>query len=151
MSATKKKQGGFDRLRRTGQFLLDAMSGRLGILMMTFSYVAFAVVLLAYVSTQVYTNSLLEDITARKRDERSLRENISRLTAQYASLSARSRVSGYCEKHLDMMEPDVSQVVRVLVEPGEGFGAVETFGHDPVRGAGVLGAELGALTEGMTR
>ena len=37
--------------------------------MMVLGYLTFAVLLLAYVSTQVYTSSLMEDVAARKREE----------------------------------------------------------------------------------
>lgn len=142
---------GLERLRRTVQFVLDALSGRLGVFMMTLSYTSFAVVLLAYVSTQVYTDSLLEDINGNRREEQELKERIGRLTAQYASLSSRARVSAYCEEKLGMVEADVNQVIRVAVDDEHEFSSAEDFTGEPVRIPEVLGSEIGELTEVMKR
>jgi cell division protein FtsL len=140
-----------ERVRRASQFVLDTLSGRLGVLMMTLSYASFAVVLLAYVSTQVYTDSLMEDITGCKREERELKERIGRLTAQYAALSARARVSAYCEDKLGMIEADVTQIVRVVIDGDDEFSSAEDFTSEPVWIPDVLGSEIGDLTEVMQR
>jgi cell division protein FtsL len=142
---------GLERLRRATQFVLDALSGRLGVLMMTLSYASFAVVLLAYVSTQVYTDSLLEDINGNRREELELKERIGRLTASYASLSSRARVSAYCEERLGMVEADVTEVIRVAVDGSQEFSSAEDFTSDPVHIPDVLGSEIGDLTEVMRR
>jgi cell division protein FtsL len=140
-----------DRARRAGQFILDALSGRLGILMMTLAYAVFAVVLLAYVSTQVYTNSLMEDISARMTEQRELKDSIGRLTAEYAALASRIRVSDYCEKKLSMIEADGDQVIRVAVDAENSFSSTRPFTGEPVRVSDVLGSEIGELTEVMRR
>jgi hypothetical protein len=139
------------RLRRVGHFVLDALTGRLGVFMMTLSYAAFAVVLLGYVSTQVYTNSLMEDIAARRREQTELRERIGHMTARYTSLASRSRVSSYCENKLSMVEADTSQMVRISVEGGDAFSGPREFARESVRVTDMLGSELGDLTEVINR
>jgi hypothetical protein len=144
-------RNGVQRLRRVGQFALDALTGRLGVFMMTLSYAVFAVVLLGYVSTQVYTNSLMEDIGARRREQAKLRERIGHLTAKYASLASRARVADYCEEKLSMVEADTTQMVRVSVEDGHIITGRREFIQEPVRVTDMLGSELGDLTEVIRR
>ena len=111
-----------NRLLVVGQFLLDALAGKLGAPMMVLGYATFAVLLLAYVSTQVYTSSLMEDVAARKRDEVLVRERIGVLTARYATMTSKSRVSRHCEEDLGLIGATQDDVVRVAVEgraPGD--------------------------------
>jgi C4-dicarboxylate-specific signal transduction histidine kinase len=136
------------RLRHVWEFVVDALSGRLGVLMMTLAYASFAVVLLAYVSTQVYTNSLMEDISARKHEEREVKERIARLTARYSSLTSRARVSGYCEGKLGMVQADATVVTRLSVEGDRAaLSSAREFTEDAVSIPDVLGSEIGGLTE----
>lgn len=141
-----------DRLRYAWQFLLDALSGRLGVLMMTFAYASFAVVLLAYVSAQVYTDSLMEDISGRRQDQRQAREKIVRLTAQYASLASRARIGAYCEKKLGMVQADAADVMRLSIDTGDRSSLkADEFPARPVEIPDVLGSEIGSLSEVMNK
>lgn len=138
-----------NRMLVAGQFLLDALAGKLGAPMMVLGYVTFAVLLLAYVSTQVYTSSLMEDVGARKREEVLLRERIGVLTARYATMTSKSRVSRHCEENLGLIGATQDDVVRVAVE-----GPVrrdEPSLAAPVRVNDVLGASVSELSQVMRR
>lgn len=135
------------RMVVAGQFLLDALGGKLGAPMMVMGYVTFAVLLLAYVSTQVYTSSLMEDVAARKRDELALREKIGVLTARYATMTSKSRVSRHCEESLGLVGATQNDVVRVAVD-----GPVRSQDEPrPLRVTDVLGADVSQLSQVMRR
>jgi hypothetical protein len=107
-----------DRVRRCARLVADALTGRRGVFVMMLGYASFAVVLLAYVSTQVYTSSLMEDISAKKRVERDLREKIGIQTLQYTTLASKARVASVCEGRLGMVQGDANSLRRVAVEEG---------------------------------
>lgn len=137
------------RVLVVGQFFLDALAGRLGAPMMVMGYVTFAVLLLAYVSTQVYTSSLMENVAARKRDELVLRERIGVLTARYATMTSKSRVSRHCEEDLGLVGATQNDVVRVAVDGPEL--RADSAPEDPVRVGDVLGADVSELSQVMRR
>lgn len=141
------------RAKRAGQFVADALAGRLGVLLMTMSYALLAVVLLGYVSTHVYTSSLMEDVAARDRERRELKERIGRLTTQYASLSSRARISSYCEERLGMVEAGVTHVTRVRIEAGQSRRVSEFAESDPagISVRDVLGSHYGDLSRVMQK
>ncbi len=138
-----------NRMLVVGQFLLDALAGKLGAPMMVLGYATFAVLLLAYVSTQVYTSSLMEDVAARKREEILVRERIGVLTARYATMTSKSRVSRHCEENLGLVGATQSDVVRVAV-----VGPVLRDATRPdasVRVDEVLGTGVSELSQVMRR
>jgi hypothetical protein len=130
----------------TGQVLLDALGGRLGVPIMVAGYLLFAALLLAYVSTQVYTNTLMEDVAARKRREVALKERIGVLTARYATMTSKSRVSAVCEEKLGLVESTTRDVVRVVVD---GTDMPDESVADEVRVDEVLGSDNNGLTQVM--
>ena len=135
------------RMVVAGQFLLDALGGKLGAPMMVMGYITFAVLLLAYVSTQVYTSSLMEDVGARKREELAMREKIGVLTARYATMTSKSRVSRHCEESLGLVGATQNDVVRVAVD-----GPVRPNDERPaLRVSDVLGADVSQLSQVMRR
>ncbi len=140
---------GKHRVLVVGQFFLDALAGRLGAPMMVMGYVTFAVLLLAYVSTQVYTSSLMENVAARKRDELVLRERIGVLTARYATMTSKSRVSRHCEEDLGLVGATQNDVVRVAID-GPVLRA-DSAPEDPVRVDDVLGDDVSELSQVMRR
>ncbi|MDH4036644.1 MAG: hypothetical protein OEX18_05300 [Candidatus Krumholzibacteria bacterium] len=127
-----------------GRFLLDALSGKLGVPMMVMAYATSSVFLLAYVSTQVYTNSLMETIAEKKRSRQALEERIGVLTAQYTTLTAKSRISRQCEETMGMVSANMNDVVRVAVE---GDALPESPVEPRVRVNEVLGTEISDLTQ----
>jgi hypothetical protein len=131
-----------------GQFLLNALGGKLGVPMMVLGYLSFAVCLLAYVSTQVYTSSLMEDVAGRRRTEVALKERIGVLTARYATMTSKSRVSTTCEHDLGLVESTTADVIRVSVDGSAEFEPPRT---PEVQVDDVLGSELSGLTQVMQR
>jgi len=130
------------------QLFFAALGGRLGIPMMVAGYLVVAGFLLAYVSAQVYTNSLMEQVSARRRQETVARERIGVLTARYATITSKSRVSRACEGSLGLVESTTADVVRVAID-----GA--TLAEDPpgetVHIDRVLGSDINGLTQVMRR
>lgn len=128
------------RAATVGQLLIDALGGRLGAPMAVLGYLVFAMLLFAYVATQVYATGLMEDITARKRAETLLQERIGLLTARYATATSKSRVSATCEQQLGLVEATSADIVRVVVQ-GSSSWSPPAGVHD------VLGADAGRLSE----
>ena len=128
------------------QIFFAALGGKLGAPMMVAGYLVVAVLLLAYVSAQVYTNSLMEDVGARKRREIVAREKIGVLTARYATMTSKSRVSRQCEEDLGLVESTTSDVVRVAID---GAPAPESSRTAAVQIDRVPGSDIGSLTRVM--
>ena len=124
------------------QVFFAALGGKLGAPMMVGGYAVISVFLLAYVSAQVYTNSLMENVSARKRREVVAREKIGTLTARYATMTSKSRVSRECEESLGLVESTTADVVRVVLD---GVDRPEA----PRESARLLGADADELTQVM--
>lgn len=147
-----KPQHGSNPLKRMTHVTTDALTGRRGISMMILAFSLFAIVLLAYVSTHVYTSSLMEDLSDKKRIRSDLKERIGILTAEYTSLASRGRISRICEEKLGLIEGSTELVERILIGPGT-FDAEPhlEFTEKPVDLPKVLGKELDGITEVMRR
>jgi hypothetical protein len=139
-----------NRVRVAGQLWLDALAGRLGAPMMVMGYLTFAVLLLAYVSTQVYTSSLMEDVAARKREEVQVRERIGVLTARYATMTSKSRVSRHCEEDLGLVGATQNDIVRVAID-GRELQDDDQASEPTLRVDEVLGADVSGLSQVMRR
>jgi hypothetical protein len=100
------------------RFVADALTGRLGITVMVMGYSICAFVLLAYVSTKVYTYSLMEDISACERRQKNMKEKVGLLTEKYAELSAMGRITRICETKLGMEPADTGRMLRVSIDAG---------------------------------
>jgi hypothetical protein len=135
--------GARNALALAGQLFFEALGGKLGVPMMVLGYLCFALVLLAYVSTQVYTHSLMEGVAARKRSEMALRERVGVLTARYATMTSKSRVSAACEKDLGLVESTTRDVVRVAFCGAEPAARTDA---GTVRRAGAPASEAAELT-----
>lgn len=140
------------RMRVAGQFVGDALSGRLGLFMMTLAYAALGVTLLGYVSTQVYTNSLMEGVSAGEADLRRAQERVGLLMRDYATLVSKQRVSDYCESQLGMIEGDAARITRVRLRgDNDLFGPSRQERPAPVVMPEVLGSNIVGMTEAMRR
>jgi hypothetical protein len=139
-----------NRVRLVGQFWLDALAGRLGAPMMVLGYLTFAVLLLAYVSTQVYTSSLMEEVAARKRQELQVRERIGVLTARYATMTSKSRVSRHCEEDLGLVGATQNEIVRVAID-GRALENAAPAAESSLRVDQVLGADVSGLSQVIRR
>jgi len=141
-----------DALRRWGQPAFDALVGRRGMVAMTLAYVTLAAALLAYVCTHVYTSALMEDLNRRRAEVRELEEKAARLTAAYASLSSRARISSYCEERLGMVEAGGDRIVRVRLEEGDApAGERWRFQSDERTAFNEAGPQIGWMTEVIRR
>jgi len=130
------------------QVFFAALGGKLGVPMMVAGYLVVAGFLLAYVSAQVYTNSLMEQVSARKRRETVAREQIGVLTARYATMTSKSRVSRECEGRLGLVESTASDVVRVAID---GARLPEVPPGEAVHIDRVLGSDISGLTQVMRK
>lgn len=114
--------------------------------MMALSYASLAVVMLAYVSTQVYTSSLMEDVAGRQKDRRLMEEQVGTMMSDYAQLISRTRVSEFCEGTLGMVEGDVTRMMRVRVSLDEQSpmpstdGSLDSPRSPETSGANMIGA-----------
>lgn len=140
------------RMRFAVQFVGDALSGRLGLFMMTLVYAALGIALLGYVSTQVYTNSLMERVSVAESQRRRAEEQVGLLMRDYAALVSRQRVSAYCEDRLGMIEGDAERITRVRVRGEDDiFGAPAEAPAVPVDMPEILGSNIVGITEAMRR
>ena len=137
-----------ERFADAAQLFFAALGGRLGAPIMVAGYLVVAGLLLAYVSAQVYTNSLMEDVSAHKRRELVAREKIGVLTARYATMTSKSRVSRECEEDLGLVESTTSDVVRVTVD-GDALPASRA--PEAVRMERVLGSDVISLSREVRR
>jgi hypothetical protein len=128
------------------QLFFAALGGRLGVPMMVAGYLVFAGLLLGYVSAQVYTNSLMEEVSARKRQEMVARERIGVLTARYATMTSKSRVSRECEGDLGLVESTTADVVRIAID---GARLPDAPPGETVHIDRVLGSDINGLTQVM--
>ena len=135
-------------LAMAAQLFFAAVGGKLGVPMMVAGYLVFAAFLLAYVSAQVYTHSLMEDVSARKRQELVAHERIGVLTARYATMTSKSRVSRECEGQLGLVESTTAEVVRVVIDGERIPGAPP---GDEVRIDHVLNSDVDGLSQVMRR
>jgi len=144
-----KKQGILAGLIR---FVVDTLTGRLGVGMMVTGYTTCAFVLLGYVSTQVYTYSLMEDIHQREQAQRTIKESIGLLTERYATLSSRERIIGICESRLDMVPAGASQLERVAIDFRRTPDVLRAdFEEEPVDLPGMMGRNINEITEVIQR
>lgn len=104
------------RWRKVNRIGAEALAGRRGVAGMILGYSALAVVLLLYVSMQVYTGSLLEDIEKQRRKQEKLQEMIGLRTMHWASLSSRKNVIEICEQKLGLVRADSEDLVSVAVK-----------------------------------
>jgi hypothetical protein len=86
----------------------------------------------------------MEAIAERKREKVVLQEKIGMLTAEYATMTSKSRVSQQCEDGMGMVSATMGDVVRVAVEAD----AMPEAADEPrIRVDEVLGSGMNDLTQ----
>ena len=105
--------------KRFSHVLLSALAGQAKLNVTIAVYFVIALMLLSYVSVQVYGGVLHQEIAGLKLTRCELKENLNRLTSDYVSLSSRSRVSRYCENKLGMVKAAGKNFEVLAVEDGE--------------------------------
>lgn len=113
-----------DVYKRLVGTLVSALVGQTPLVLTLVVYSALALVLLGYVSAQVYTSVLAQEIAELKRETLHEKENLSRLAGTYVSLTSRERVSEYCEAKLGMVEAKEDRIERVAMR-GIDFGSFD--------------------------
>ena len=148
----KTVSGGESIYRRFSRIAADALTGRLGVAAMVLAYSACAVGLLVYVSSQVYTFSLMEDISNLEREQKVLKETVGLLTEEYASLSSMDRITRICEQKLGMKPADADGLIRVSVDTEwVPAGVRSDFDDAIVDLPGMMGRDIDELTEVIRR
>ena len=79
-------------------------------------YTGIALLLLTYVSAQVYTTVLTQDIVELKRARHGRNETLNKLTSEYISRSSRAQVTEYCESRLGMVQANDGIFERFAVD-----------------------------------
>jgi cell division protein FtsL len=102
--------------RLFGNILVSALTGNANVGTTLLVYLAIAMLLLGYVSAQVLTGALTQDIADIKQARSSQKEKLNRLTSDYVSLSSRARVSNYCENVLGMVHANNGSLRRFAVD-----------------------------------
>lgn len=147
-----KTSGNKPHLAGLIRFVADVLTGRLGVVVMVVGYTTCAFVLLGYVSMQVYTYSLMEDIHDRENHLRDIRETIGLQTERYAALTSRERITRICETEFGMAPAGTGQLERVAVDARWSPDARRTdFDEEPVDLPEMLGAGIHDITEVLER
>lgn len=101
--------------KRFCQIVLSSLSGQGSVLATVTFYAVVAALLLAYVSAQILTGALTQEITELRTSRSALSEDLNRLTGEYVSLTSRARVSDYCREKLGMVEASQGILERVVL------------------------------------
>ncbi len=123
-----------DIYRKLGHGLAAALTCSTRLHVTLFVYAGIALLLLTYVSAQVYTTVLTQDIAQLKRASQGRKETLNRLTSEYISVSSRARVTEYCESKLGMVQAndDIFERFAVKDDPNSPRQPVE-FAHEFTR------------------
>jgi hypothetical protein len=118
--------------KRFSRLVFSAVTGQTRVGVTVFVYSVLAVLLLAYVSAQIYAGVLRQEIAVLEQDRLDSRETLYKLTGSYVSLSSRARVSEYCESKLRMVRVggDSFEVVAVADELDDAAPVVITSGPE---------------------
>ena len=144
--------GGTSGYRKFSRVVADALTGRLGVAAMVLGYSVCAVGLLVYVSSQVYTFSLMEDISELERKQRVLKETVGLLTEDYAELSSMDRITRICEEKLGMNPADAGGLIRVSIDTDWAPGGARNDFDDQIDDLpGMMGRSIDELTEVIRR
>jgi cell division protein FtsL len=106
--------------QKVGRLLVTALAGQASTAATVFVYASIAVLLLAYVSAQVLTGVLTQEIAALSSERSRQSETMNKLAAEYVALSSRARVTRFCEEKLGMAEASGTTFRRIAVSGREG-------------------------------
>ncbi|NIM19603.1 MAG: hypothetical protein GTO51_04385 [Candidatus Latescibacteria bacterium] len=104
--------------KRFSKFIASVISGHAGVPITIVVFSVCAVLLLAYVTTQIYSSVLTERISNLEKQQLLYREKLHTLTSEITSLTSRERIVGYCEDRLGMIEADSESLKRVAIDSG---------------------------------
>jgi hypothetical protein len=106
--------------KRFNRFLASVVVGNAGVPTTIFVVSICALLMLTYVTAQIYSTVLSEQISALESKQLIYREKIHTLTSRYTELASRERVAGYCENVLGMIEADSDNLRRIAIDQGKG-------------------------------
>jgi len=95
-----------DPYRKFSRLMLSALTGHSKVGVTIAVYSAVALLLLAYVSVQIYAGVLRQEIVVLEQQRVETKETLNKLTGEFVRLSSRDRVIEYCEKKLGMVRLD---------------------------------------------
>jgi len=104
--------------KRFNRFLASVVTGGAGVPAAIVVVSICALLMLAYVTAQIYSTMLSERISALETEQRILREKTHTLTGRYTELASRDRVGRYCESVLGMIEADDESMRRIAIDGG---------------------------------
>jgi len=109
-----------DPYRKFSRLMMSALMGhsRVGVTIAVYS--AVALLLLAYVSVQIYAGMLRQEIALLEQQRVEAKETLNKLTGEFVSLSSRDRVIDYCENKLGMVRLDGENFEVLAVNEGAG-------------------------------
>ena len=101
------------------RFAITILSGHASMRSMILVCAGSALIILGYVSTQIYAAKTLDTVSDLKQRHTVLQDSVNQLMGDYASISSRSKVIEYCETKLHMVKAGDAAVIRIAVEEGE--------------------------------
>ncbi len=106
--------------KRFNRFLASVILGNAGVPTTIVVVSICALLMLSYVTAQIYSTVLSERISALEAKQLIFREKIHTLTSRYTELASRERVGGYCENVLGMIEAKNDNLRRIAIDGGTG-------------------------------
>jgi cell division protein FtsL len=107
-----------DPYRKFSRLMVSALTGHSRVSVTIAVYSLVALLLLAYVSVQIYAGVLRQEIAFLEQQRAEAKETLNKLTGEFVSLSSRDRVVEYCEKKLGMVRLDGGSFQVLAVNEG---------------------------------
>lgn len=104
-----------DFCQRLGYGVIAAATCQTRLHLTLLIYALIALLLLAYVSANVMTSVLTQEISELKQQRHENKETLNKLTSEYVSKSSRARVIHYCESVLGMVPAEETSFQRYAV------------------------------------
>ena len=107
-----------DPYRKFSRLMMSALLGhsRVGVTIAVYS--AVALLLLAYVSVQIYAGMLRQEIALLEQQRVEAKETLNKLTGEFVLNSSRDRVIDYCETKLGMVRLGIDNFEVIAANDG---------------------------------
>ena len=107
-----------DPYRKFSRLMVSALTGHSKVAVTIAVYSVVALLLLAYVSVQIYAGVLRQEIAMLEQQRVEAKEALNNLTGEFVLLSSRDRVVEYCENRLGMVRLDGENFEVLAVNEG---------------------------------
>lgn len=107
-----------DLSRKFSRLLVSALTGHAKVAVTIAVYSVFAILLLAYVSVQIYAGVLRQEISALEHQRSEAKETLNKLTGEFVLNSSRDRVIDYCETKLGMVRLGIDNFEVIAANDG---------------------------------